>query len=80
MLRNMMGWCGSGLMLTFLELAHMVDATSHVGALQDDVGGWGVGFCVGCVGGWGVGWVGCFRSLHWNTCWLLWVGIDVNVP
>ena len=25
--RHMMGWCGSGLMLTFLELAHMVGAT-----------------------------------------------------
>ena len=63
MLRSMMGCCGSGLMLTFLELAHMVDATSHVGALQDDVGGWGVGFCVGWVGG-GVGGMFPFVALE----------------
>ena len=37
MLRNMMGWgvVGLGMMLTFLELTHMVDATQHDGV------GWG---------------------------------------
>ena len=29
MLRNMMGWGGWGMMLTFLELAYMVDATQQ---------------------------------------------------
>ena len=35
MLRNMMGGVGGGMMLTFLELTHMVDATHHDGV------GWG---------------------------------------
>ena len=39
MLRNMMGWGGWGMMLTFLELAYMVDATQHdgVGWVGNDV-------------------------------------------
>ena len=41
MLRNMMGSGGWGMMLTFLELAYMVDATQHGGV------GWVGG--VGCL-------------------------------
>ena len=39
MLRNMMGWGGWGMMLTFLEPAYMVDATQHdgVGWVGNDV-------------------------------------------
>ena len=39
MLRNMMGGVGWGMMLTFLELTHMVDATQHdgVGGVGNDV-------------------------------------------
>ena len=39
MLRNMMGWGGWGMMLTFLELAYVVDATQHdeVGSVGNDV-------------------------------------------
>ena len=39
MLRNMMGWGGWGMMLTFLELAYMVDAMQHdgVGWVGNDV-------------------------------------------
>ena len=39
MLRNMMGRGGWGMMLTFLELAYMVDATQHdgVGWVGNDV-------------------------------------------
>ena len=37
MLRNMMGGVGWGMMLTFLELTDMVDATQHDGGV-----GWGM--------------------------------------
>ena len=39
MLRNMTGWGGWGMMLTFLELAYMADATQHdgVGWVGNDV-------------------------------------------
>ena len=72
-------------MLTFLALAHMLDATQDAG--------------LGCMGGMltflalahmldatpdaGLGWGGCDRSLHLHTCWMLRKMLgwgDVNVP
>ena len=62
----MMGWGGWGMMLTFLELAYMVDTTQH-----DGWGGWGMmltflelAYMFDATQHDGVGWV----------------GNDVNVP
>ena len=84
-------WVGVGVMVTFLDVAHMVDATAMMGVL-----GWGGGDgnvpwrCThgrcygndGCLGlGWG--WWSRFLTLHtWSMLrqwWVSWVGVGVMV-
>ena len=86
MLRNWSGVGGGG-MITFLALAHMLDAAQLVR------GGWGGGITLLALahmldatqlvrGGWG-GWS---HSLHLHTCWMLrnwsggWGGGDDHIP
>ena len=72
-------------MLTFLALAHMLDATQDAGL------GWGgcqrsLRLRTCCMLRKMLGWVrGILSSLHLHTCWMLrkmlgWGGGDVNVP